>query len=108
VLINDPEKLLNDYLDSETGSGRVLTRTFCCGCGSSIFAYLAALPQMIYVSSGTVDKLEEIEEWKPELEGYCQDARKWFGGVENSTRFDKLFDYGSRFPEIFESAKNGA
>ncbi|EFR02681.1 DUF636 domain-containing protein [Nannizzia gypsea CBS 118893] len=86
--ITEGKNNLATYLDKTTDSGVVLERSFCVSCGSSVVSEnKARLPDMVIVSSGTLD-LAEGESWgPPTLEFFCKRKAAWLTTFEGSEKF---------------------
>ncbi len=68
-------------------SGKPLQRHFCGRCGSRLFADAEILPDMLFVSIGSVDKADWLE---PSMHIYTDSAQPWAHIPEGATRFAKM------------------
>ena len=79
------------YADSHTDSGNTINRFFCTGCGCSLYITVPKRPQVVSITSGTIDGVlddatgelkqlpeeERLKGLKPQLEYYCHRTAPW-------------------------------
>ncbi|KAK5710350.1 hypothetical protein LTR17_018947 [Elasticomyces elasticus] len=68
--ITQGEESLQLWLDETTQSGKPLTRSFCCICGSKLFAWTPLRDDIVSVAAGTLD---DFINWQPSKEQFCID-----------------------------------
>lgn len=71
------------YVD-KGDSGQPVYRHFCAGCGSPIFAKIAAAPGRVVLKAGTLDSMEGLQ---PQTEIYTDHAVQWLAPVAGTKRF---------------------
>lgn len=67
-------------------SGKVLSRSFCAQCGSTLFDEAEVMPGVVMISTGTLDDASAI---KPTMEIFCDSAQPWVqlgGGMQRFPR----------------------
>ncbi|KAJ7576139.1 DUF636 domain-containing protein [Mycena floridula] len=77
VEITAGQNALKRYEDSDTQTGRTITRSFCSNCGSSLFinpSKAIAGNDYTIVMSGCI---EGAEEWVPKKEGFVENKCSW-------------------------------
>lgn len=55
-------------------SGKVLSRSFCSQCGSTLFDEAELMPGVVMISAGTLDDASEVA---PTMEIFCDSAQPW-------------------------------
>ena len=89
------------YTDSHTDSGNTLNRHFCTGCGCSLYLTVPQTPEVVSITSGTIDgalneatgevtqlaEEERLKGLKPGLELFCRSLTPW---VEIKAETEKL------------------
>ncbi|KAJ8488728.1 hypothetical protein ONZ45_g12925 [Pleurotus djamor] len=73
VVITQGAEAMKHYEDSDTESGRPITRSFCQECGSSLFLKIKPL-DFVIVCSGNMQGNTELV---PKQQIYCDDKRPW-------------------------------
>ncbi|ORX98685.1 Mss4-like protein [Clohesyomyces aquaticus] len=81
---------IKTYEDSNTDSGGTINRQFCGNCGSPLFTTNASYPELIIVTSGSLEK-DVGRFWVPKMELYCKGRRAWLGAVNGTQKFDVMF-----------------
>ncbi|GIK05756.1 hypothetical protein Aspvir_009869 [Aspergillus viridinutans] len=85
------EDALRVYEDKSTGSGKPLSRSFCSNCGSSLFISSESLsPNMVTITSGTMDLGPSKSEWEPKMEVFCAKRREWVAPVEGTVKLNAM------------------
>jgi hypothetical protein len=73
---------------SKTGdSGQSIERRFCPECGSSIAEVASALPNIVMITSGTLDDASWV---KPGMQIYCDSAQPWVHLGDEMKQFPKM------------------
>ncbi len=73
-------RIFNDKSDS----GNIVKRHFCADCGSPIASITEALPGLVIVKAGTLDRFDEIV---PTVEAYCDRSVGWVSPVADAERY---------------------
>jgi hypothetical protein len=68
-------------------SGKVLYRSFCPECGSSLFDEAEAMPGVALIQAGTLDDTSWI---KPTMEIFCDSAQPWVQLGGDRKRFPRM------------------
>jgi hypothetical protein len=68
-------------------TGKTIERRFCPECGSSIADEASALPDVVMLSTGTLDDASWV---KPGAEIYCDSAQSWVHLQGDMKRFPKM------------------
>ncbi|KAJ6586240.1 Mss4-like protein [Mycena sp. CBHHK59/15] len=66
VSVASGREYIREYQDSDTTSGRTITRSFCVECGSSLFLSSPQNKDWIVVCASSLD--DQIQEWVPRRE----------------------------------------
>ena len=86
MITRGAEDALKTYKDSDTRSGRTVSRSFCGVCGSGLFVESSVKAEFVGVASGSVDGGVEDEVLAPKVEFFCAEKRGWIDGREGSDR----------------------
>ena len=86
VITRSAEEALRTYRDSDTRSGRTVSRSFCGICGSCLFVENSAKAGIVGVANGSVDGGVEDEVLAPKVEFFCAEKMKWMEGREQVDR----------------------
>ena len=86
VITRGGEDALRTYRDSDTRSGRTVSRSFCGICGSWLFVENSAKAEIVGVSNGSVDGGVEDKVLAPKVEFFCAEKREWMEGREEVDR----------------------
>lgn len=73
------------YQDTDTDSGKPLTRAFCENCGSSIYSSSPNMPGLLVIKLGLFDEIP-----KPSMELYCKSRASWDKAIDGATQFDTM------------------
>jgi len=68
-------------------TGKTVERRFCPECGSSIADEASALPDVVMLSTGTLDDASWV---KPSMEIFCDSAQSWVHLQGEMKRFPKM------------------
>ena len=68
-------------------SGKVLNRSFCPECGSSLFDEAEAMPNVAMIQAGTLDDASWV---KPTMEIFCDSAQPWVQLGGDRRRFPRM------------------
>jgi hypothetical protein len=68
-------------------SGKILHRSFCPECGSSLFDEAEAMPNVAMIQAGTLDDARWI---RPTMEIFCDSAQPWVQLGGDRTRFPRM------------------
>jgi hypothetical protein len=66
------------------GSGKPVERRFCPDCGSTVALDAAVLPDMVLITSGTLDDTSFV---KPTRNIFCDEAQSWVPLTRNTQNF---------------------
>ena len=66
------------------GSGKAVVRHFCPECGSTVALDASALPEMVLITSGTLDDTTFI---KPTRNIFCDEGQSWVPLTQNTQNF---------------------
>ncbi|KAH0590030.1 hypothetical protein H2248_000208 [Termitomyces sp. 'cryptogamus'] len=80
-VITQGEDNIKRFGDTQTGSGKVLQRSFCVSCGSNIFLEHNT-GDYIIIATGT---LNEEPEWVPREEKYVKGKRPWIDSIKTQS-----------------------
>ena len=86
VITRSAEEALRTYRDSDTRSGRTVSRSFCGRCGSWLFVANRAMAGSGGVATGAVAGCVEDEVLAPKVEFFCAEKMKWMEGREQVDR----------------------
>ncbi|MEQ8690522.1 MAG: GFA family protein [Pseudomonadales bacterium] len=62
------------YEDADTDSGTPVQRYFCEHCGSPLYSALPAMPDMVFVKTGTLD---DTSAFTPNFHAWCSTKQNW-------------------------------
>ncbi|HSG91380.1 MAG TPA: GFA family protein [Pseudomonadales bacterium] len=62
------------YADSDTDSGNTVQRFFCGDCGSPIYSAIPAMPDQIFLKTGTLD---DTSDFRPMFHVWCSTKQNW-------------------------------
>ena len=68
-------------------SGKPLQRHFCADCGSRLFSNVEAMPDMVFVSAGSMDDASWL---KPHMQIYASSAQPWATIPPDAKVFPKM------------------
>lgn len=68
-------------------TGKTIERRFCPECGSSIADEASAMPDVVMLSTGTLDDASWV---KPSMEIFCDSAQSWVHLQGDMKRFPKM------------------
>ena len=68
-------------------TGKTVERRFCPECGSSVIDEASALPDVVMLSTGTLDDASWV---KPSMEIFCDSAQSWVHLQGDMQRFPKM------------------
>jgi len=83
VTVTGETKTFDDHGDS----GKVLARTFCPACGSSLMDEAEMMPGVVMILTGTLDDSSAVQ---PVMEIYCDSAQPWVSLQGERPRFGKM------------------
>jgi hypothetical protein len=66
------------------GSGKPVLRQFCPECGSTVALDVAALPNMVLITSGTLDHTAFV---KPTRNIFCDEGQSWVPLTHDTQNF---------------------
>jgi len=88
VKIEDRRGTLKEYVDTETGSGKALSRFFCSTCGNPIQSITPNFPGKVIVKMGMMPRIPQ-----PEAETFALHRHAWQGRHPNTEQYKiKIFD----------------
>jgi hypothetical protein len=61
-------------------------RHFCTNCGSPVYSYAAAMPQLAFVKAGSLDDSSWVE---PAVEAWTRSAQPWTPAFEGTARLER-------------------
>lgn len=73
--------------DDRADSGRILRRSFCPNCGSSLFDETEAMAGIVMISAGTLDDAGAVQ---PTMEIFCDSAQPWVRLGGEMKRFPRM------------------
>ena len=68
-------------------SGKPLQRHFCADCGSRLFSNVEAMPDMVFVSAGSMDDASWLQ---PQMHIYASSAQPWAAIPPDAKVFPKM------------------
>ena len=71
ITINGEPKL---YEDGDTASGNTVQRYFCGNCGSPIYSAIDAMPDMVFLKTGTLD---DTSDFAVQFHAWCDSKQPW-------------------------------
>lgn len=80
---------VNRYADSKTDAGRTMDRVSCKECGSALFVDIPYY-DVVSVTRGTIDGVEELEGLDPVVEFYCCRQLPWAEVNAKTDRKERL------------------
>ncbi len=87
VSVSDPKKYLKSFLDSDTGSGDALQRSFCSNCGSSIGEFIdeESNEKNVFLNTGIFPRIPT-----PAFELFTKHRHEWMGEVDGAVQHEYL------------------
>ena len=62
------------YQDGDTASGNTVQRYFCGNCGSPIYSAIDAMPDMVFLKTGTLD---DTADFAVQFHAWCDSKQSW-------------------------------